>query len=244
MLDDSLGEAYGALGYYYVGFEWNWVEAKKNYIKAIELNPKYVQARSVYAMIYLGWVEGKFDEAEKQGRVAIKLEPLSAIDHADLSWTLYTANRFEEALTYAKTGIELDGNSFLSHRLASLCYIALKRYEEAIDTLTYLMNISNRHQHALTALIWAYCGNENMKEARILMNELKERSRTEYIAGTYAGLSAAWLGDVNAAFDYLENAYNDRDHILITLKYSPYVPASLRNDSRFKNLLERIGFPE
>ena len=195
-------------------------------------------------MICLAWVEGKFDKAEKQGQIAIKLEPLSAIDHADLSWTLYTAGKFEESLTYAKTGIELDGNSFLSHRLAGLCYIALKRYEEAIDTLNYLMSISNRHQHALNSLIWAYCANGNGREARVLMNELKERSRSEYIAGTHAGLSAAWLGDTDIAFDYLENAFNDRDHILITLKYSPYVPASLRNDARFQNLLDRIGFPE
>ena len=86
-------------------------------------------------MIYLGWVEGNFDEAEKHGQIAIKLEPLSAIDHADLSWTLlYMPINLKKHLAVAKTGIELDTNSFLSHRLAGLCYIALKRYEEAIDT--------------------------------------------------------------------------------------------------------------
>ena len=72
-------------------------------------------------------MEGNFDEAEKHGKIAIKLEPLSAIDHADLSWTFYYAHKFEEALAFAKTGIELDANSFLSHRLAGLCYIALKQ---------------------------------------------------------------------------------------------------------------------
>ncbi len=243
-LDDSLSEAYSVLGYYYAGFEWNWVEAKKNYIKALELNPKNVQARSVYGMICLAWVEGKFDEAEAQGRIAIKLEPLSAIDHADLSWTLYTAGRFEESLTYAKTGIELDGNSFLSHRIAALCYIALKRYEEAIDTLKYLMSISNRHQHAVNSLIWAYCSNGNFEEAKKLMNELKKRSSAEYIAGTYTGISAAFLEDLDTAFDYFEKAYEDHDPILTQLKYSPAVPASLRNDPRFQNLLDRIGFPK
>ena len=243
-LDDSLCEPYISLGHYYLNFEWNWVEAKKNYVKAIELNPKHAQAHNLYGMLYLAWVEGKFDEAEKQGQIAIKLEPLSAIDHADLSWTLCTACRFEEALAFAKTGIELDANSFLSHRLAGFCYIALKRYEEAIDTFKYLMKISNRHQHALTPLIWAYCGNGNPEEGRALMNELETRSVTEYIAGTYFGLSAAYLGDLDTAFDYLEKAYNDYDPILIQLKYSPFVPALLKNDKRFQNLLDRIGFPK
>ena len=123
MLDDSLCEPYISLGHYYLNFEWNWAEAKKNYNKAIELNPKHAQAHNLYGMLCLAWVEGKFDEAEKQGQIAIKLEPLSAIDYADLSWTLYTACRFEEALAFAKTGIELDANSFLSYRLAGLCYL-------------------------------------------------------------------------------------------------------------------------
>lgn len=189
-------------------------------------------------------MEGKFEEAEKQAQISIKLEPLSTIDNADLSWILYTANEFEKALTYAQTGIGIDANSFLSQRLAGLCYIALKRYEEAIDTLSYLMKISNRHQHALTALIWAYCSNGNFKEAQALMNELKERSGTEYIGCTYFGLSAACLGDMDTAFEYLEKAYIDRDPILISIKYSPYVPVLLRNDPRFQNLLDRIGFPK
>jgi TolB-like protein/Tfp pilus assembly protein PilF len=243
-LDDSPGEAYCSLGSYYALLDWNWTESKRNFIKSIALNPRYAQAYSWYGMEYLAWVEGNFEEAERQGQIAIKLEPLSAIDHADLAWTLHTASRFEEALTYANKGIELDGNSFLSHRIAGLCYIALKRFEEAIDTFKHLIKISSRNQHALNGLIWAYCSNRNFEEAKLLVDELKMRADTEYIAGTYFGLSLAYLGDLDNAFHYLEKAYNDRDVIIITLKYSPYVPASLRNDARFQNLLDRIGFPK
>jgi pentatricopeptide repeat protein len=195
-------------------------------------------------MINLGWLEGKFDEAVQQGYIAIGLEPLSAIDHADLAWTLLTAGKPEEALNIAKTGIELDANSFLSHRMAGLSYMGLKHFEEAIDTFKYLMKISGRHQHAVNSLIWAYCSNGNFEEANNLMNELKERSNTEYIAGTYAGVSAAYLHEIDDAFDYLEKAYFDYDANLIQLKYAPYVPPLLRNDPRFQNLLERIGFPK
>ena len=243
-LDDSLCEPYCSLGFYYTLYEWNWKESKKNFIRSMELNPGFAQAHSLYGLAYLNQVEGNFAEAEKHGKIAIRLAPLSAIDHADLSWTFYYAHRFEEALAVAKTGIELDANSFLSHRLAGLCYLALKQYEEAIDTFLYLMKISNRHQHALNSLIWAYCRNENFQEAKTLMNELETRSLTEYIAGATRGISAAYLGDIDIAFHYLEKAFNDRDSALLTLKYSPDVPTSLRNDTRFEALLERIGFPK
>ena len=150
-LDNYLGEGYQILGAYYVYLEWNWVEGKKNHRKAIELNPKFAQGYSLYGLNCLTWVEGKFEEAAEQCRIAIKLEPLSAIDHADLAWILYTAHRFDEGLTFAKMGIELDGNSFLSHRIAGLCYLGLKRYEEAIDTLKLYENLKQkptRHQYA------------------------------------------------------------------------------------------------
>ena len=243
-LDPSLGEPYCTLGSYYPYFEWNWLEGRKSARKAIELSPRYAQAYSWYALITLCWVEGRFDEAVEQGQIAIRLEPLSAIDHADLAWTFLTARRFDEALTIAKTGIELDTNSFLSHRIAGLCYLQLERYDDAINALKHLLEISNRHQHAVTALIWAYCCSGKMEQGKKLMKELEKRSATEYIAGTYAGLSAAYLGDLNGAFNHLEKAYNDHDPILAQLKYAPYVPDALRNDRRFQSLLDRIGVPK
>lgn len=122
--------------------------------------------------------------------------------------------------------------------------MALQQYKDAINILRHLIIISNRNQHAVHNLIWAYCGNKQFEEANVLFNELKEDSKTEYIAGMYAGLSAAMLGDIDTAFGYLDHAYNDRDPILIQLKHSPNVPASLKSDPRFQNLLDRIGFPK
>jgi len=244
-LDPFRGECYSALAYYYVCFEGKWEESKRNFQKAIELNPNYVQARSLYAMICLGWIDRNFDEAERQGRIATRLEPLSAIDHADLAWTLLMAGKFEDALTIAKTGIELDNSSFLSHRVAGLCYLVLHHYNEAIATFQHLVNFSNRHPQAVNCLIWAYCSNENFEEAKRLMNELEIRVTTKDIVSAYYdfGLSAAYMGDLDIAFEALEQAYNDIDIHMLTMKVAPYVPSLLRNDKRFQNLLDRIGFP-
>jgi TolB-like protein/class 3 adenylate cyclase/Tfp pilus assembly protein PilF len=243
-LDDTLGEAYGALGFYYIGLEWNWKEAERNYLRSIELNPKYAQTHSLYGMLYLGFVQGKFDEAIEQIHIALKLEPLSAIDHADMAWTFYVAGKFEEALTYAKTGIDLDANSFLSLRIAGLSYMQLKRHDEAIKTLKHLVKKSNRHQHAVNSLLWAYCNKGDMEEASNLMDELEIRSKTEYIAGTYTGFSAAYLGNLEAAFCHFERAYIEHDANILNIRHSQDVPALLRKDPRFQSLVDRIGFPK
>jgi TolB-like protein/Flp pilus assembly protein TadD len=243
-LDNSLSESYFSLGQYYVGLDWNWTEGKRNFLKSIEINPRFAQAHALYGLIYLNFVEGNFYEAEKEGRTAIKLEPLSAIDHADLSWTLHTWGKFEEALSVAQTGIDIDNNSFISHRLAGLSYMGLKRYEEAIDTFKYLVKISNRHQFAINSLIWAYCSNGNLDEGNKLMEELKERAATEYIAGGNMSVSAAWLGDIDSALKYLENAYNDHDPILVTFRYAPNIPSLLKNHPQFQQVIEKMKFPK
>ena len=47
-LDPSLCEPYCALGYYYTCFEWNWPEAKKNFLKSIALNSQYDEGHFRY----------------------------------------------------------------------------------------------------------------------------------------------------------------------------------------------------
>jgi tetratricopeptide (TPR) repeat protein len=65
-LDDSLGEAYCSWGFYYI-FERNWEEAKRSFIKALEVKPALAQAHALYGMLYLGFAKGDFEEAEKLG---------------------------------------------------------------------------------------------------------------------------------------------------------------------------------
>lgn len=242
-LDPTIGEAYCSLASYY-NLNRNWEESRKNFIKSIELKPKYSQAYAWYGMIYLGFVRGNFQEALKYGEIAIKLEPLSSICHADLAWTLHTAGRFEEAVTVSQTAIELDPNSFLSHYVAGISYLGLKEYEKAIRVYKSLSETSGNHQQAVNALIWCYCSKGNKIEAELLMNNLKKRSATEYIAGTYFGLSAAYLGDLDTAFASFERAFEEYDIQLFVLKHDPIVPASIRNDERYRILLGKMKFPE
>ena len=238
-----LCEPYCSLGFYYNVFERDWEKAKKNFLKSIELNPCYPQAHYLYGWDYLSWVEGDFAEAEKHGEIAIKLEPLSAICYAIYAQILVAAGKFREGLGLCKTGIELDSNSFLCHLGEGFCYTGLQQYEEAINSYKNAMRISNGHHFSLTALIWTYCIMGNIKEAGTLFNELKEKSKKEYVTNTLIGLSSAYLGDLDEAFDYLQKGYDDPEPFLLSLKYVTWVPVSLKADPRFKELLKKIGFP-
>lgn len=243
-LDPLLCEPYCSLGYYYACFEWNWKDAEKNFLKSIELNPRYCHTHSWYMWTYLSLIKGRFNEAEKHCQAALKLEPLSATLYGTYSLILHTAGKLNEALAVCKAGIELDAYSFLCQVNKGIVSMELHQYEEAIASYTFVLNISRRHHFAVNGLIWNYCETGELEKARELMNELKERSEKEYIANMFTGMSAAYLNDLDQAFEYLEKAFHDRDPLLLTLRYEKWGPPNLRNDPRFQKFTDRIGFPQ
>jgi hypothetical protein len=56
-----------------------------------------------------------------------------------------------------------------------------------------------------------------------------------------AGINAA-LGDRDAAFEWLNRAYEQRDVQLVSLKTDPSLDG-LRQDPRFADLVKRVGLP-
>lgn len=244
MLAPDLPEPHCSLGYYYTSFEWNWAEAKKNFNRAIELNPRNAQAHSWYGWNYLAWVEGNFSEAEKHGQIAIKEEPLSAIAYATYAIILNASGKSKEALELCNSGLDLDGNSFLCHLNRAHSCLLLQQYDQAIISFETALKLSKRHHFAVNGLIWTYCMAGDLDKAQHLMDELKERSVNEYIGNSFTGLSAGYMGNVDLALEFFEKAFTQKEAVLISFKHQHWVPYVLKQDIRFIELLKKISFPE
>ena len=147
------------------------------------------------AFNYLTCVEGKFEDAEMHAETAIQLEPLSSLCYAMYSVILHCAGKFNEALDACKTGIELDANSFLCHVNAGIAQMALSQYQDAISSFESACKLSTRQSMPIHGLIWIYCLTGRSDKARVLMNELKEKSKSEYVANTFTAISSAYLNE-------------------------------------------------
>jgi len=242
-LDPTLCEPYCSLGCFYTCFEWNWEEGERMFRKSLELNSKYAQAHFWYGSLFLAWVKGDFFDAEKHGKIAVELDPLSPICYGMYGSILHTVGKYKEALEACKKGIELDPYSFNCHLFLGWSYLHMKQYKEAVQTFEYLASISNKHHFSQNSLILAYCTIWRFDKARALMQALRERSAKEFISATVTALSAAYLDDLDEAFAYLEKGYESRDAMMLSLRYEHWVPDSMREDPRFAKMLERIGFP-
>jgi predicted nucleic acid-binding protein len=77
------------------------------------------------------------------------------------------------------------------------------------------------------------------EEARALLGELESRRRERYVTPVAMVMLYAALGDTEAAFAWLDRAYDERRGWLAYLNVEPMLDG-LRGDPRFRRLLERM----
>jgi adenylate cyclase len=243
-LNPALCEPYCSLAFYHTSCDWNFKEAKRNFLKCLELNPSYSQAHSWYGLNFSAWAMGDFITAEKHGRKAIELEPLSSICYGLLGPILHIQGKYAETVATCRKGLELDPYAFICNFYFGWAHISLKKYKEGIEIFEKIIKISNGHHFVQAALCIAYKLNGEEEKAVRLYYELKEKSKREYVACTLIGLAAAYLGNIEEALVYLEKGFDSRDPILLSVKHERWVTPELRAHPYFTQLLEQIGFPE
>ena len=241
-IDSSICEPYTSLGFYYGYYEWDFVESKKNFCKAIELNPYYTIGHYWYGN-FLSWIAGDYNESKKEGQIAIKLEPLSAIANSMTAVIYFVSRDYEEMLHLGKTAIDLDPNSYLAHKMTAWAYICLGKIHEAIDMIKNTLAVSNRFQWSVYDLMWAYHHLGDKSAIKELISEVEARRGMEYISPFNRALAAAWIDDLDEAILYLKKAYDDREPMLVTVLSWPNVPDNLKNDPRCQEIIKKINFP-
>jgi eukaryotic-like serine/threonine-protein kinase len=97
-----LAEAHTALAMAYSYCDWDWSNAEREFLRALELNPRYVQARDWYGVWYGAAVGGRFEEGIAHARKAVEFDPLSGYANACLAVAYAFAGRSAEALAVAQ----------------------------------------------------------------------------------------------------------------------------------------------
>ena len=244
-IDNLLCEPYCSLGMYYASYEWDWKEAKHNFQRSIELNARYVQSHVWFGHYYLSWIEGKFDEGIRHLNIAIQLEPHNAMSYINKYAVVFTMGKFEEAFQIAKQGYEMDTDSLIGNRIMGFAYLYKKQYAEAIEYLEFASKLSNYSAFNQVDLINLYSSIGSWEKARTVMEDLKIKLKEgKYVSSCLMSFASGFLGDIDDAIDWLEKAYEEHDAYLCILRYYPWVPARLRQDSRFQSFISKMNFPE
>ena len=239
-IDDSLGEAHATLGLINNRL-WRWDEAERDFRKAIELNPNYPTVHHWYSIELRDM--GRLDDALSTIQRAHELDPLSGIIGANVAIIYATKGDFDSSIVRLNKVIDLDPNWWGGHYWLGVTHLKFGRNQEAMAELQKSVELSNRASWPLSHLGYAYATTGKRIEALAILEELEDKyPKREALAVQIAGVMAG-LGDTDAAFSWLEKAFQDRSGDLSRVAWHPPFD-SLRGDPRLKDLLRRMGLPE
>ena len=241
-IDEALSEAHTSLAFVKYLYDWDWLGAEREFMRAIELNPSYATAHQWYAQ-YLS-SRKRHDEAIAEAKRAQELDPLSLSIIHSMGLVFYQRRQYDLAIEQFQKILEMDPNYVAAHWYLAYPYVQKAMYSEAIAELQKAIDLSGKRDPPLVALLgFAYSYSGERDKAKKVIEELLKLSKQRYVAPCYIVFIYMGLGQKDQAFEWLEKAYEERDDWFIGLKASPMFDG-LRSDPRFQDLLDRVNFPD
>ncbi len=237
-LDDTLGEAHTTLGFIRSHYERDWVNAGREFLQAMELNPNYATAHLWYADYLL--VQGQFDQAFQELKRAQELDPLSPIINADVGLYYFYTRQYDQAINYFERMTGLFPNSFPVYYYLGWAYTQKGMYAEAISQYQKAQSITKGHSMVTAMLGYTYALSGNSALAQETINELNSLALREYVSPYRFAILYTGTGQKDLAFEWLNKAYDELDILLVNVNVSPFFD-SLREDPRFADLLQRLS---
>ena len=235
----DVAEAQHALGHMKWAFEWDWPTAEAAFRRAIELDPSYSLVHMILA--HLLSQTGRHAEAEPAMRRGRELDPLNPMSYALSSQIALQAGDYTGALQYANRAIALDQMFWIGHQMRGQALERLGDDDLALNALTTAARLSGQNSKPISVTGYILGRSGRTAEAREVLAALEMASQQRYVPPYALALVYAGLGDVDAAFKWLDRAYAARDVHLMFLtadaKWDQY-----RTDPRFRDLLARCGF--
>jgi len=240
-IDSALAESHLSLARLKFWYEWDWMEADREFKKAIEINPNYAEAHDEYGLSLA--VIGRADEAITEGDHALELDPLSFVSNLNVGWIFWCCGQYDNMHKQGKKLIELEPNFFGGHWLIGSEFWTKGRYEQAISKYQTAVALGGG-QNVLVNLGCLYGIVGERDKAQQVLNELQELSTSRYLLPYSIALVYAGLGEVDRAFEWLEKSYEQREGLLLTFKHTASRIPGFSSDPRLADLLRRIGLPK
>ena len=248
-IDPTLAEPHATLGYILHEYDWNHAEAEKEFKRAIEIDQNYPSAHQWYGEYLMDM--GRSDEAIAELKRALELDPLSAVIYNSLGNAYRRDHPYDEAIAQYQKAIEIDPKFLVAYTNLNGTYISKGMYEQAIEVVRKrrLMHGDPPEQveKETAEIIEAYrkSGERGFWQLVLERTEKNARAKNREVNPLDIARIQLRLGNKEQALDSLEKAFasGKRNIGLLRLK-SGSLFDPLRSDSRFKELLRKVGLPE
>jgi serine/threonine protein kinase/lipoprotein NlpI len=238
-LDDSLAEAYLGLGNIKTSHLWEWEEAEEAFLRAIELNPNYAEARIFYSHLLL--ILDRTDEALEQCALALELDPLEPFFRAAYAVVLgYSGSPHDAIEVFREIYQNAPGFGFLHQPLFRMLAWTGELDEALEHAKLHLTTVGELD--AVAAMEQGYAEGGYVEAMRQAADSLAAGShlataRPYFIADLYED-----AGETDKALDWIERAYEIKDIDIAYLGVSVHSEDVIASP-RFLAVMDKLGTP-
>ena len=238
-LDETLAEAHYALGLVHQYYEWDWESTEREYRRAMELNPGDATAQAWWGIFLSRWSRRK-EEARAQAEAALRADPVSLDVNVVAGWVPYFTGSFERAATKFAAAAELYPSLSTLHAYEGMSLTGLGRLDDAITAYRKAEEMGCADPIARGSFGDCLARAGHREEAEALGVQLEELRAQSFFPACPLSMVYAGLGQTERTFEWLEEAFRDRDPILTFVGvFAPF--RELRSDPRFTDLIQRVG---
>ena len=237
--DGNLAEAWTSNAISDFWYEWDWPAAEQNHLRALELDPYSVQARLFYAHFLSNM--GRHAEAIEQVRKARERDPVGLLTNAIEGQVLFFAGEDDAAAKVLSGTIDMEPNFWLAHLFITRAHLKDGQYDRAIASAQKAAELTSGNAEAVATMGYGFARAGRPADARRILAELQERSRSRYVPSYAIATIHAGLDEHNEALDLLEKAFAEKDSQMVFLKVEPKWDP-LRREPRFVELMRKMKF--
>jgi len=233
-IQPDLAEGHLAMGTIKLWHDFDWAGADASFRRALELSPGNADVLRGNALVAL--ISERYDESVALCRRALEQDPLAVSSYTFLARACNAMGRLAEAEEAFRRAIEISPASNSSHCLLALVLDEQGRREEALAVA-----LGETAEWArLFALSVVHFHSGRLEESAQALRSLTETMADH--AAYQIAVTHSVRGETDAAFEWLERAYRQRDAGLAVMRSHRQL-RPLHADPRWAQIVAKMRFP-
>jgi TolB-like protein/Tfp pilus assembly protein PilF len=243
-LDDDLAEAHYQLAAMNTWTFWDFPAAEKEFLRAIELDPNYPEARVFYAR-FLN-IMNRPEEALPQIERALELDPRNTFFRGMYAVDLCWARRYDDAIAQVRQLLAENPRQPFGFGALRIAFLGKGMLREALEAQIRLEEMMHADDELLRLLRHGYDAGTYRDTWRAGAELLEARfGRGGFVPASQIAMFYVAARVPDKALDWLERSVEQRDPNVLEIRH-PFqldtIPGGGQNP-RFRAIVERIGLP-
>jgi TolB-like protein/DNA-binding winged helix-turn-helix (wHTH) protein len=235
-LDDAVAESHNSLAGFYLFGKWDWRNAEKESLRALELNPNLAEAHHLYSYVLV--VAQRQDEAVREEKRSMELDPFAE------PWALGLAYLQTRQIDAAIGELQLRAKAqpnFVAFFYLSEAYWLKGMWKESQQNLEESVRLTGPPEAVAAVHQTFEAGGERAVE-EWSVKDITVRARKGYVSPFDIASRYACLGNKEMTLKYLEDAWREHSAWLVFIQNEPLFDF-LHSDDRYRAIVKKMGLP-